>query len=116
MAYVKKVWINDDTDVNATNMNNIEDGVDVLYEQLRYMTYERSVKDAENLFTVITYKRQDTTKFAESTLSGGTTPLYTTQTVIYYDTDGITPLVTVTYALTYDGDNDLLTATITGVV
>jgi hypothetical protein len=64
----------------------------------------RSNKDSESIYTTITYKRSDSTNYAVSVLSGGTTPLYTTRTETFYDTDGTTVLSTNVYTLTYDVD------------
>ncbi len=63
----------------------------------------RSGKDTNGIYTTIEYKRADTTLAKTSVLSGGTSPTYTTDTVIYYDVDGITILSTKVYALTYSG-------------
>lgn len=63
----------------------------------------RSGLDADGIYTVVTYKRADGTKFMESTLSDGAAPAYSTRTVKYYDTDGTTELVSkrLIFTLTY---------------
>lgn len=71
-------------------------------------TKEMSAKDGE-IYTVVTWKDGSNVRRKESTLSGGTTPEFTTRTVIFYDTDGTTVLDTIVFTLTYDGDGDLLT-------
>jgi hypothetical protein len=71
-----------------------------------YKTY-RTNKDAEGIYTTIEHKRQDGTLAIRSVLSGGTTPLYTTRTLTYYDTNGTTVLKTTTRTLTYDSDGVL---------
>lgn len=63
--------------------------------------------DANSIATEIRYKREDATLFKKSVLSGGTSPLYTTRTVTYYEADGITVKKTVTYAISYIGDDFL---------
>lgn len=74
-------------------------------------TVERSGKDSEGIYVILDYKRADGTLFKKSTLSGGTSPEYTTRTVDFYDTDGVTIAQTVTYSLTYD-DGDLISEVI----
>lgn len=69
----------------------------------------KSNKDAEGFFTTVTYKRKhDNTVYCVSTLSGGTTPLYTTRTEQYYDATGINVVATYTYNLSYDADGILI--------
>ena len=62
-----------------------------------------SGKDSNSIYTVVTFKDSTNTKRVESTLSGGTSPNYTTRTVVNYDSDGITITQTRVYTLTYDG-------------
>jgi hypothetical protein len=69
------------------------------------LTTARSGLDTNNIFTVITMKRSDLTVYKTSTLSGGTSPNYTTRTVVYYEQDGITVDSTFIYALEYSGLN-----------
>lgn len=68
----------------------------------------KSGKDANGIFTTLTYSRTDDTIFATSILSGGTSPEYTTRTETIYDVDGTTPLSTITYTRSYDSDGDLV--------
>jgi hypothetical protein len=71
------------------------------------LTLVRGSKDAEGIYTVLEFKRVDGTLFKKSTLSGGTSPEYTTRTVQYYAANGTTIVQTITYALTYsDGELD----------
>ena len=66
----------------------------------------RSGLDGNGIYTVITYKRADGTNYKVSTLSGGTSPTYTTRTVVNYGADGTTVTSTQVYTLTYaDGVN-----------
>lgn len=68
----------------------------------------RSSKDANGIFTVLTYKRRNNTIFRTSTLSGGTSPSYTLRTIRYYAEDGQTVISTILYDLNYDGDGELV--------
>ncbi|OCA85218.1 pyocin knob domain-containing protein [Pseudobacillus wudalianchiensis] len=68
----------------------------------------KSGKDAEGIFTTVEYLRPDGTLFAKSVLSGGTSPLYTTNTVTYYAADGRTVKTTDVIPLQYDADGDLI--------
>ena len=69
--------------------------------------FERSDKDENGIFTVVTYKRPNNTIFRTSTLSGGISPEYTLRTVRYFAEDGETILDTVYYALSYE-DGELV--------
>lgn len=66
-----------------------------------------SSKDANGIYTVMDYKRADGTIYMKSTLSGGTSPNYTTDTWQFYDTDGTTLILTKTWTLTYDADGKI---------
>lgn len=67
----------------------------------------RSGKDSEGVFTVVEWHRSsDDTLAVKSTLSGGTSPEYTTRTVEEYQADGTTVARTTTYSLSYDSDGD----------
>ena len=61
-----------------------------------------SVADSNGVYTVVDYKRPNGTLFMKSTLSGGTSPNYTTVTWKYYDTAGSTVILTKTWTITYD--------------
>lgn len=76
-------------------------------EQTDFKTY-KSGKDSEGIFTIIEYKRNDGTLLATSTLSGGTSPNYTTRTIKYYATNGTTLEKTTTRTLSYDSDGVLI--------
>lgn len=73
----------------------------------------RSNKDTEGIFTTISRYRGDSTLYAVSVLSGGTSPQYTTRTETYYESDGVTVDRVYVYALTYDGAGDLVAETLT---
>jgi hypothetical protein len=67
----------------------------------------RSGKDANGIFTLLTYKRRNGTIFRTSTLSGGTSPSYTMHTIRYY-AENESPVSTITYDLNYDEDGELI--------
>jgi len=68
----------------------------------------RSSIDGNGLYTVVTYKRQDGTNYRVSTLSGGSSPNYTTRTAVNYGPDGTTVTSTDVYTLTYSTDGTAL--------
>jgi hypothetical protein len=61
----------------------------------------RASKDANGIYTTVSYRRADNTLIRQSVLSGGTSPEYTTRTETVYDTDGTTALATLVFTLTY---------------
>jgi hypothetical protein len=63
--------------------------------------YTLTSMDGFGVYTVVSYYRDDNTLWKKSTLSSGTAPFYTTQTVQFYATDGTTVTSTRTYTLTY---------------
>ena len=90
------------TDAEKSSWNNAAD-------ETTDLKTTKTNKDANGIYTTITYRRKsDNTLFAVSTLSGGTSPSYTTRTVTYYATNGSTVKRTVTYALSYDSDGTLI--------
>lgn len=62
-----------------------------------------TTKDGNGIYTVVEIKTKGGRLTARSTLSGGTSPAYTTRTVNYYDVDGVTVIATQVFTLTYDG-------------
>ena len=64
--------------------------------------FERSNRDSNGIYTVISYKRTDNTLFRRSTLSNGVSPEYTLRTVEYFDESGADIINTVYYALQYE--------------
>lgn len=66
-----------------------------------------SAKDVNGIYTVVDYKRADGTLYMKSTLSGGTSPNYTTDTWLFYNTDGATLISTKTWTITYDTDGNI---------
>lgn len=99
LGFVKPA-LTDAANITATNVN--WDAVD---ESLTDKTMERTTADSNGIYTVVTYKREDTTKFSDSTLSGGTSPNYTTRTVRYYAANGSTVTRTIVYTLSYSGED-----------
>lgn len=76
------------------------------------LSVSRTNEDSNGIFTTVSHYRADSTLYKSSTLSGGTSPLYTTRTVIYYGEDGTTVLSTQVYALTYNSNNVLVSETL----
>lgn len=72
-----------------------------------YSSYA-SGKDGNGIYTVVDYKRADATLYMKSTLSGGTSPKYTTDTWKFYDALGTTIIKTITWTLSYDGDGKII--------
>lgn len=69
----------------------------------------KSNKDAEGIFTTVTYKRKsDNTVYCISTLSGGISPYYETRTEVYFDKTGTEVEKTNVYTLSYDEDGELV--------
>lgn len=69
-----------------------------------YSSYSLN-KDSEGVYTVVEIKTNSGVLYARSTLSGGTSPQYTTRTINYYGTDGTTITTTNVFTINYDGDN-----------
>jgi hypothetical protein len=63
--------------------------------------YTLTSMDGFGVYTIVSYYRDDNTLWKKSTLSSGTAPFYTTQTVQFYAADGTTVTSTRTYTLTY---------------
>lgn len=61
-----------------------------------------SVVDSNGIYTVLDLKRSDATLYMKSTLSGGTSPSYTTDTWLFYDALGTTVVLTKTWTIAYD--------------
>lgn len=68
----------------------------------------RSGKDSKGIFTVLEYRTQEGNLVMKSTLSGGTSPKYTTRTEAWYKSDGITVDETVIFTISYDVDGDVV--------
>lgn len=68
----------------------------------------KSGKDSNGIFTVVEAKRKsDGTLAMKSTLSGGTSPSYTTRTIVYFAANGSTVMKTDSFTLSYDADGEL---------
>lgn len=98
---------------NKTNLvgatNEVNSKVGLLDDKTNDLKMVKSSKDANGIFTTLTYRRKsDDSLFATSVLSGGTSPNYTTRTITYYEQNGTTVRKTVTYALSYDTDGALV--------
>ncbi|MGX8177304.1 phage tail protein [Exiguobacterium artemiae] len=82
---------------------------EILSDKTDDLKTAKTNKDANGIFTTITYRRKSNDSlFATSVLSGGTSPSYTTRTVTYYEANGTTIRKTVTFTLSYDADGALV--------
>lgn len=80
-------------------------GANTFEKRIYNLTMTRSGKDVNDLYMVVTHKRPDATNYSISTLSGGTSPEYTTRTLVYYAEDGVTVTDTKVFTLSYtDGE------------
>jgi methionine synthase I (cobalamin-dependent) len=71
-----------------------------------YNSYASAV-DANGVYTVVDYKRADGTLYMKSTLSGGTSPNYTTDTWQFYNDAGTTVILTKTWTIAYDANGKI---------
>lgn len=97
---------------DITNFN-VNVGVEyvVSYDSLdvnQPLTFVRSNKDENGIFTTISYYRYDGTLAKTSVLSGGTSPEYTTRTETWYKADGETEEYNLIFNLEYDGDGNII--------
>lgn len=98
-----------DIQTNKASVADLEPKVAALEDKTSDLKTVKTNKDANGIFTTVTYRRKsDDTLHSQSVLSGGTTPNYTTRTVTYYETDGVTVKSTITYTLSYDTDGTLI--------
>jgi len=65
------------------------------------MSVERSDRDENDVFRIVKHFRDDGTLYRKSTLSGGTSPEYTSYVIEYYDATGLTVVQTRAYTMTY---------------
>jgi len=87
---------------------------DILDKEVGQQNYKKvkSGKDSNKIFTIVSwYRKADNTLFRKFTLSGGTSPSYTTLTMQEYNADGTTVNTTKIFTLAYDTDGDLLSVT-----
>jgi hypothetical protein len=89
---------------NASNIITSSDSVNeaIAFNSI-YGKVTKSSKDANDIFTVVDYYDSSDVLRLKSTLSGGTSPEYTTRTVITYDNTGATTTTRV-YTQSYDVD------------
>jgi hypothetical protein len=84
------------------DVDTLKQRADAFDSQLaNHNSYASSI-DANGIYTVIDYKRTDGTLYMKSTLSGGTSPNYTTDTWQFYDATGTIVISTKTWTITYD--------------
>lgn len=67
----------------------------------------KSNRDDNGIYTLVTYKRADNTIYKTSELSNPVDGNYTTQTITYYQADGLTVDKTEVYTITYNADGDV---------
>jgi len=91
--------------VNAINETSLE--ISVL--SLDYNVVSSDI-DANGIFTQVQYLN-GSTLYLNSTLSGGTSPSYTTDTWTYYESDGVTVNSTLVWTLGYDSNGNLISRT-----
>ena len=90
---------------NTIAATNVQSAIDEL--SMESLKVAKSGKDGNAIFTVVEYRRKsDNVLVARSTLSGGTSPQYTTRTLQWFGSAG-TVIRTDTFTLTYDADGDL---------
>lgn len=96
------------TDFTAHKEDYAQFKTDTEKELANYNEYS-SVKDANGIFTVVEYKRSDSTVYMKSTLSNAdANGNYQTNTWEYFDIDGVTLLKTLTWTITYDVDGNIV--------
>jgi hypothetical protein len=80
---------------------------DIMPHQSGLSSYASS-PDSNGIYTVVDYKRSNGTLYMKSTLSGGTSPNYTTDTWQFYDDAGTNVIATKVWTLTYDGNGKIV--------
>lgn len=86
--------------------------LDLLNENLHELSYYKTNKDVDGIFTTTEYQRKDGTTYATSVLSEkDTNGNYTKDTCTYYDNVG-TVIKTVTWSITYDTAGDIVSKVI----
>jgi len=79
------------------------------FKELDFYNQYMSNHDSNGVATVVEYKRPaDGTLYMKSTLSGGASPNYTTDTWQYFAADGVTVILTKTWTMSYDGNGNIL--------
>ena len=89
----------------ASDINTLSNQIVVLSDN--YNTYSSNL-DSNGIFTTVIYKRSDATVYLNSTLSGGTSPSYTTDTWTFYEADGTTVDHIVNWTLSYDDNGNVV--------
>lgn len=88
---------------NGVTISDVQTAIDDLQNlDDLLVSITRTGKDANDIFTVISYYDATTALRRTSTLSGGTSPEYTTRTEVDYAADGITVVATRVYTQMYD--------------
>lgn len=74
-----------------------------------------TIPDANNIYTIMSYKRRDGSLYMKSTLSDpDASGNYLTMKWDFYDTDGTTLLYSQTWTLTYDAQGNVTSKVVTG--
>lgn len=110
----KTTEIDNVVDAKITELNKeiakVQDGSLVTQGEFNptvtYSTYKTN-QDINGIYTTVTYKRADGTTHKVSELSNPVDDKYTTQTVTYYQADGLTVDKTEVYTITYNADGDV---------
>lgn len=101
--------VKDAKDGLSTQIGILSGQTAVLDDKTNDYKTTKSSKDANGIYTTVTYRRKsDNSLYATSILSGGTSPSYTTRTLTYYEVNGTTVRKTVSFALSYDADGALV--------
>ena len=108
---LKKPGYNDPVDIQ-----DINDNMDIIDAQMAEMTKQlddyssyASGKDANGIYTVLDYKRADSTLYMKSTLSNAdVNGNYQTAIWQFYNEAGDTVIDTKTWTITYDADGGIV--------
>ncbi|MCB2309048.1 hypothetical protein LGL08_20300 [Clostridium estertheticum] len=92
---------------NLTQFNVVNSSISSIGTKVIDYNSYASIADVNNIYTVIDYKRADGTLYMKSTLSGGTSPSYTTDIWKFYDSTGATVILTKTWTITYDANGKI---------
>lgn len=100
---------NDSDFVTTQNINNIENKIKILTDEGFLNSYATDA-DVNGYYTVVTFKRNNSTIYLVSTLSNpDTNGYYQTCTWDFYDIDGTTITSTKTWTFTYDTNGKRVT-------
>lgn len=98
-------------DISSVTVQDAINELDLETFDSRLESFTRSGLDSYDLYTVISFYDANGVLRKTSTLSGGTSPLYTTRTVLRYDASSQL-ISTKVYTLTYDANEDIVSETL----